>query len=312
MVKAKKNVSATTAVEVSKPTISRPKTKPAVHMYCSCLADPEGSPACRIPDDFVVPSVAQKLVHEYVITTDAGGNFFGAVSPALIRAVYSAPVDATGLIGVVGYVAHPDYAGLASEFTYGRVVTSQVSISYIGNMQNAAGRIALVSDSNLGAYTAGINISTMFDDDWSGSAVNGGFVRSRPRETPRIAPIFDPAFGTPQYDYVFYAGTGLPAGTNICVRVTRHLELVPQRKSMWRGTAQIEPYHPGAMAQAINMGPAGTMGTISQKQQKSSVALQAAQAAWSYVKSDVMEVGGFVASAAYEAAKAPLLALMAA
>lgn len=314
MAKAKKDVPAK-ALEVAKPTEAkqpRKKQAPPVHMYCQCLADPEGSPACRIPDEYVVPSVAQKLTQEYVVVTDAGGNFFTMVSPALSRAVYSASVDAAGVVGAITYAAHPDHAALSAEFLYGRPVTHQVSVSYIGSAQLAAGRIAIVQDSNQGAYAAGANISTMFDDDWSGPAAGGGFARARPREIARMVDISTPTWGVPSFDAVFIVGTGIPAGTNICVRVTRHIELIPQRKSTWRGVAQIEPFHPTAMAQATNMGPAGTVGAIAQRQEKSTLAVQAAKAAWNYVKSDVMEVGGFVAAAAYEAGNAPLLALMAA
>jgi len=314
MTKAKKNVSGETLAIAKPPEAKQAKKRGSapVHMYCQCLADPEGSPACRVPDDFVVPSVAQKLVQEYTILTDAGGNFFSMVSPALSRAIYSAPVDAAGNIGAITYAAHPDHTALAAEFVFARPVTHQVSISYIGSSQLAAGRIAIIQDNNQGAYTTGGNISTMFDDDWSGPAAGGGFARARPREVARMQDLNTANWGIPSFDAVFIVGTGIPAGTNICVRVTRHIELVPQRKSTWRGVAQIEPFHPTAMAQATNMGPAGTVGSHSQKQEKSNIAVQAAKAAWNYVKSDVMEVGGFVAASAYEAGKAPLLALMAA
>lgn len=313
MARAKKNAAGTAVVAVSQPQAVRPKrSKAPAHMYCACLADPAGSPACRIPDQYVAPTVAQKLVQEFTIDAGTGGNFLRIVSPSLARATYTHAVDATGLIGAQSNEPHPDYAATTGSFSFGRLVTYQVDVTYIGNLQTAAGRIALVCDSHFGVYPNGSNISAMFDDDFSGPAVAGGFMRIRAIEASRMTALTDPGFGVPSFGIVYIGGTGVPAGTNICVRVTKHLEFIPQRATMWRGVAQIEPYHPDVMTSAANMGPAGTVGNISQKAAKTSIALQAAEAAWNYVKSDVKEVGGFLAAGAYQAAKEPLLALMAA
>lgn len=295
--------------------ITQPKAKVrsrSVPMYCHCLADPEGSPACRVPDDYVLPTVAQKLVQDYAIVVPASGNNWGIISPSLSRNFYTAPVDSSGIVGVSTYAPHKDYAALVGEFTWGRMVTYQVSISYIGPQQTAAGRICIISESNSSAYAAGTDINNMFDDDFSGPACDGAFMRVRPRCAQQPDQLVNSAWCTPAFDYVYWATTGLPVGTNLMLRVTKHVELVPQRKSIWQGSAETEPFHPGVMAQAANMGPAGTRGAIIEKSAKTTQAHSAARAAWDYVKSDVMEVGGYVASAAYEAAKPLLLTAMAA
>lgn len=56
---------------------------PPLHMYCQCIADPENSPACRVPDVYVQPTVAQKLTDEIVLQTNGDGDFCHAVGPAL-------------------------------------------------------------------------------------------------------------------------------------------------------------------------------------------------------------------------------------
>jgi hypothetical protein len=319
MTKSKSKANAAQGTLVMLPSSAEQKPKPQraaqpIGMYCRCLADPEGSPPCRVPDDFMVPSVANKSVEEFTVTTDANGAFYGSISTSLVRGVYSSTTIGTGVAGVVDGTAYrnaADYATLTTSFLQGRLVTYQVTIQYIGPVNTCAGRICVLTESEPGAYGAGAKLTDMFDDGDVYPAAEGGFVRVRPRQPPRMEPLTGVAFGSPTFDSVFYCGVGLPANsTCITVRVTKHLELVPQKSNIWRGVAGLEPYNPWVVTQAVNMAHAGTTGSAKQRGAMTQLGLAAAAGAWNYLKEDVKYLAAEGGAYAAGAAKTALLALM--
>lgn len=316
--KKSKQVDGKPAQSMVSAPIKEPKLKPAqtapIDMYCRCLADPEGSGPCRVPDDFMVPSVVQKCVEEYSITTNATGSFYGSVTPCPIRGVYSATTIGVGVAGVVdgtSYRSISDFASLYPTFALGRMVTYQVTVSYIGANNTCAGRVCIVSDTSFLAYGAGTKLTDMFDDGTTAPTADGVFYRGRPRQTPRMEDLNITTFGYPTFDTAFFCGVGLPVNSEcISVRVTRHMELVPIKGNIWRNAAALEPYNPLVVAQSVNMAQAGTVGTAKERGAMAQVGLAAAAGAWNYLKQDVKAIAGEAGVYAAGAAKTALLALM--
>lgn len=282
----------------------------SVHMYCECLADPENSQACRMPDAFVSGTVAQKLVNEYVISTDSAGNFVDCVSTSLARSRYTTPISA-GVLGTATFTAHPDYTEVLGAFTVGRLVTYQVTVTYIGATQTGSGKIGIIGDHGVNTYLTGAVFEGMFDDGWSGPAIEGAFHRVRPSHPPEMESINGAAAGGLSHEVTWIIGQGLPPSTAcLNVRVTRHMEFVPQKDSVWKGSTKFEPYNPLVMAAAANMAPAGVVGAAHERVKHASWARKAALAAWRYLKPELSAMGGAAVTAATNEAKISLLALL--
>jgi len=284
-----------------------------VHMYCNCLADPNGTMACRMPDTIVAPSTPAKYVSEFTLDSNANGDIAFSISPSLIREKYSVTVT-SGAVASTAYYPAPDYAGITAACEYGRLVVYEVQVNYIGSAQLASGRFTMVPDGSLNNLTVGIALDTLFDDGPSVPAQDGIFTIMRPKGLPAYDVLTSPAFGVPNFDYLHFAARGLPisAAGVVSVRIIKHLEVLPMKGSVWRGSVSAEPYHPGAVAQAANMGAVGAAGSITARPSLVQDAVQAAKHAWNYIQPEMQKAKGAAAIALSTYAKGKLMELLAA
>lgn len=287
---------------------------PMLPMYCRCLADPEGSQPCRLPDDYVSPTNAIKLVEEFTVTTDNSGFSAFTISPAVARSKYVTPLTTTAGVTASGtdtYTAQPDFATLSAQFVQGRTVALQVTVNYIGAPMSAAGRLIWIESDNVGYISNATDISAFFDDGESSPLIEGKIIRSRPTQAPRFEPIAGGGFGLTTWPVNTFIIVGAPTTTTVVsVRVTRHIEAIPVKTSIMRGEARPEPYNPDALAMAANMGVTGKSGTTKQDSALKRAAMGAAEVAWAglgpQVSTAVTKYGAGAATWASEA----LMALM--
>lgn len=289
--KSKANGAATTLTLVPKTALpAQPKEKkpakyrPPMHMYCRCLIDPESAPACRMPDSYVAPTSAVKVVEEFVLSTNADGDAALYIYPATV-ASRKAVVVAGGAVSTLTNVAAADHTELAAAADYGRVVVYSVSVQYIGPANLASGRIVLVPETSTTYLVVGSVLSGMLDDGVPQKAQDGAFVTVRPKVEQPFVGLGSFNNFLPQMDLVYGFATGLPINSPcLSVRITRHMELLPKRNSLWRGTAVSELHNPEAMTQAANLGTVGASGSVANKSWLVSTAEKAAGYAWEYAQ----------------------------
>ena len=288
---------------------SQAKAATPMHMYCECLADPGSSGPCRMPDQYVSVTNAAKVVDTFLLTSDANGDVCVSIGPTLIRARATHAI-AAGVAGARTDVQHESYTELSTQYAYGRMLVYEVEINYIGPAQTAAGRLVLVQESELASYTTSLTLSTAFDDGHSGRAVDGKIARIYPRHEMDMANVASTSFGIPNFDYSIVVGMGLPiSSTCMEVRVTRHLEFVPRRNSVLRGSAQAEPFNPTAMAAAANMGLVRNVGVASERNHLTDLARHAASATWQYVQPELKVIGNEIVKYGAAAARDALVAM---
>lgn len=293
------------------PVLARPANLP---MYCQCLADPSGSPPCRVPDEYVSPTNALKVTDEYTITTDANGYAAFGVAPSLARANYTHVITTTtGVQSVTTstYTAHPDYTSLTASFANGRQVTAQIIISYIGPVQTSCGRLIAIESDTVAAIDNNNPLSAVYDDGESSPAVDGKVIILRPTQSPRFESLGATGFMSQTFPYwQFIVAGGDPGKVVFSVRVVRHLELIPLKASIMRGSAAPEPFNPDALAIGANMSQVAKTGSLEQASSMKSMAIKAANTAWAalgpQVASSIATYGPKAATWASEA----LLALM--
>lgn len=284
-----------------------------VHMYCQCLADPNGTHGCQMPDTIVAASTPAKYVSEYTLDSNANGDIAFTISPSVVRERYTHVVTA-GAVASTTYTASPDYTGITAACEYGRLVVYEVQVNYIGSAQLASGRFAMVADSSLNNLAVGVPLDTLFDDGTSVPATEGIFTIARPKGLPEYDLLTDPTFGVPHFDYIHFVAKGLPisAAGVVSVRLIKHVEVLPMKGSVWRGSVSVEPYHPGAVAQAANMGHVGAAGSLIKRPGLVADAIQTAKHAWNYVQPEVQKGKAAAMTALSVYAKGKLMELLAA
>lgn len=226
---------------------------PAGMMYLQCLVDPFSQPACQMPDLYGGASVAYKLVNEYTVTSDAAGYAVFAAAPSLVASEMTWTVTA-GATGAATTASHPDNAAVSAAYYWSRLVCFGTEVTYLGAPQTASGGLTVIQTPNANELN-GINLSSVYDDGEFGRADKGRVVVGRPLQEPRFEQTSGALAGSPTFSVLAFIGSGLPAST-VCfrVRVTRHMEGLPQRNNLMRAMAADSPVDLRAMEAAAVLG----------------------------------------------------------
>lgn len=272
MVKVRKSRKAGTPPPVPKPTPPPPakvvaalaKTRrsagslvpPTTAMYLKCLIDPFNEPACRMPDLYGGKTVAFKLVNEYTVSSDGAGYAVFGAHPSLVTADLSWTVTA-GSTGAVATAQHTDYTATNAAYVWTRMVCFGVEVTYVGAAQTASGGITAFAH----PYSTDLSstlLSTVYDDGTFYRAQDGAVLVGRPVQEPRFDPTTSGTANTPTFPILDFVASGLPFTVPVFrVRVTRHMEGLPQRNSLMRGMASDSVADVVALAAGANLGEKG-------------------------------------------------------
>lgn len=272
-------------------------------MYLKCLIDPFNEPACRMPDLYAGKTVAFKLVNEYTITSDGAGYACFAAHPALLTSEMTWTVTA-GATGTASVTQHPDYTAVNAAYVWSRLVCFGVEVSYIGAAQTAAGGITsfvFPYSTDLSSQT----LATIYDDGTFTRAQDGTVLVGRPVQEPRFEATSGATANTPTFPILAFVGAGLPF-TTACfrVRVTRHMEGLPQKNSLMRGMASDSIADMLALAAGANLGEKGNTSAntpgarFAAKQVAAQAASSAIEAASPYVAAGAGQIVKWAGEAA--------------
>lgn len=225
-------------------------------MYLKCLIDPFNEPACRMPDLYGGKTVAFKLQNEYTVTSDAAGYAVFGSHPSLINAELTWTVTA-GSTGAATTAQHADYTSVNAAYVWSRMVCFGVEVSYVGAAQTASGGLT----SFVHVYPTDLNsqvLATIYDDGMFTKAQDGAVVVGRPVQEPRFESTAGTSANAPTFPCLNFVGAGLPASAAVFrVRVTRHMEGLPQKNSLMRGMAQDSVADLLALTAGANLGEKG-------------------------------------------------------
>lgn len=259
---------------------SKSEVSPTTAMYLKCLIDPFNEPACRMPDLYGGRTVAFKLMNEYTVTSDGAGYAVFAAHPALLTADMTWTVTA-GVTGTAAATQHADYTAVNAAYVWSRLVCFGVEVSYVGAAQTASGGLTSFTF----PYSTDLNtqtLSTIYDDGTFSRAQDGAVLVGRPIQEPRFEATSGASTNTPTFPVLAFVGAGLPFTTAVFrVRVTRHMEGLPQKNSLMRGMAADSVADMLALAAGANLGEKGNVSanTPAARQAAKQVASQAASSA---------------------------------
>lgn len=277
-------------------------------MYLRCLIDPFNEPACRMPDLYGGKTVAFKLVNEYTVTSDAAGYAVFGAHPSLVTADMTWNVTA-GSTGVHSATQHSDYTAVNSAYVWSRMICFGMEVSYVGAAQTASGGLT----SFIHPYATDLSsqvLSSVFDDGTFTRAQDGAVVVGRPIQEPRFDATSSGSNNVPTFPILSFVGAGLPFSVPVFrVRVTRHMEGLPQKNSLMRGMASESVADVLALAAGANLGEKGnaSANTAPARQMARNVASAAANSAIAAAAPYAVEGAGQIVKWAGEAALAWML-----
>lgn len=216
-------------------------------MYLRCLLDPFSEPPCHMPDLYGGLSVAFKLVNEYTVTSDGAGYAVFAAHPALAAGDLAWTVTAGAAAASSTSTPHPDYTSVNAAYLWSRLVCFGVEVTYLGAPSTASGGLTCIQT----PLTTDINsavLANIYDDGEFGRADKGRVVVARPVQEPRFESTSLTSTNTPAFPTIVFIGAGLVTGVACFrVRVTRHMEGLPQRNNLLRAMATDSPVDMRAM-----------------------------------------------------------------
>lgn len=283
----------------------------AVPMYAQCMASPEDCPPCRVPDEYVSPTSALKLVREFTVSSDASGQAVWSINPPLASNVITYSLTA-GAVTSAAADQHPDYTNLIASFSQGRIVATEIIVTYIGAPLGASGRLVAIEQGFDGAIANGTVLTSIMDDGDTDAAINGRRIIVRPTQAPRFEAITSNAnFMAPTFAAWQFVALGLP-NTTVCfsVRTVSHFEGIPLKNSIMRGSAVPEPANPDNLTIAANISQVAKTGPADGKQMMKAAVLKAAGVAWKALGPQVSRAMASGGAAAMASSRAALLALM--
>jgi hypothetical protein len=225
------------------------------HSWVEALINPfDNFEGVQLPDEFNGGSMPHPLITEYTVSSDAAGYVFETVT-GVTASYRSNNVVTAGVLGSnVNYVAHPESNALDANYANFRVLIIGVEVTYIGNVQQASGRVALIHSSAATTY-AGTAIADCFDDtNCSGRAVDGYRCVLRPNQSPRFEPNGSGS-ALINLGALHIVGAGLPSSQQVfSVRVTIIGEGLPKKSSVLRELVSSEPHDMHALSIGSNIG----------------------------------------------------------
>jgi len=202
----------------------------ATTMYLRSIFDPEGTPACQIPDYITWKSTCQKIKTEFTMPTGTSGEFLVVAQPQLTdfyrTYLYTAGVFARTDAGT----QIRDYTQLGNIYSHYRVVSMGMHAYYIGDNQSESGEffggVAPSWNDPVGTTVMGLQDLT---SDRSFYPVKRGVrtIYYPVDEQDRLYQTMSTT-GTAPACALYVAGTGLPASKAAAVKVciTMNLEML--------------------------------------------------------------------------------------
>lgn len=206
----------------------------------------------RLPDEIVERTGATVLPDTIKITANADGDALLVVGCGLSHITYTIT---SGVVGATPtYNPTARFTAFTGATSYARLVCVKTVVEYIGAEMASSGYVSTGKRVLISEIT-GKNISDLHNDSEMQSRVQDGLtVFTGYRQSPRFEDPGPATFMQGTIPQTYFVFSGLPAGAVIKIRILRFAEYQAIQGSIQQGDQKSEPYNPGAMAVASQLG----------------------------------------------------------